>query len=173
MLPPEDYYALLRVSPRAEPAAIRTAYRELMRRYHPDVNGSADAMATATAINEAYACLRDEERRAAYDWERNARPRAHRTGHGPARPMQPRPVWSGPTWSGPSAPVEPSTPWYQPTWGKAIGLGIAGVVTAITFTVTSFIPPVAPAAARPPVEVTMKVKATTVAPDAGSPPSRR
>ena len=31
-----------------------------MRRYHPDVNASADAVSNAKAINEAYACLRDK-----------------------------------------------------------------------------------------------------------------
>lgn len=35
-------------------AIIAAGYRALMRRYHPDVNSSADAVANAKDINEAY-----------------------------------------------------------------------------------------------------------------------
>nr|WP_294847885.1 DnaJ domain-containing protein [uncultured Sphingomonas sp.] len=62
-----DYYATLRVSPDADAAALRRAYRALMRRYHPDVNKDADAGARCHAINEAYDCLRDTAKRANYD----------------------------------------------------------------------------------------------------------
>ena len=139
MAPSEDYYAILGVSPEADGAAIRGAYRALMRRYHPDVNASTEAIATATAINEAYRCLRDTSRRAAYDRERNGRARRTRSGQffaDASTTPTPRPMWSGPR-----APVEPSIPWYQPTVGKAVGLGVAAVITSITFTVTSAVPP--------------------------------
>ena len=53
----DDYYAILGVAPGAQFAVIQAAYRDLMRRFHPDVNASAEADARAKAINEAYACL--------------------------------------------------------------------------------------------------------------------
>jgi len=151
----EDYYALLRVSPDAEAAVIRAAYRALMRRHHPDVNASHDAAAQAKAINEAYACLRDADKRAAYDWQRTQppSPREETPIHPrPHRPHRPRPVWTGPT----PRPETPQ-PWYTPSWGKAVGLGVAAVLTAITFTITSTIPPVTPAVAKPAMEVRMRV----------------
>lgn len=155
MAPGEDYYTILGVSPGADGAAIRAAYRALMRRYHPDVNASADAIATATAINEAYGCLRDASRRAVYDWERNGRARrlraAQAAAQSSAHPVPPRPVWTGP-----SIPAEPSMPWYQPTWGKAAGLGMAAVITSVTFTITSAVPPAGPAVAKEAVDIRMR-----------------
>jgi hypothetical protein len=148
----EDFYALLRIAPSADATAIRDAYRALMRRYHPDVNASDDAAAQAKAINAAYACLRDPDRRAAYDWQRGASASGARATQAHRRPQRPRPVWTGPT-----ACPEPPTQWFRPTWRNAVGLGIAAVITAITFTITSTIPPVAPAVAKPVVEVRMRV----------------
>lgn len=143
----EDFYALLRIAPSADATAIRDAYRALMRRYHPDVNASDDAAAQAKAINAAYACLRDPDRRAAYDWQRGASASGARATQAHRRPQRPRPVWTGPT-----ASPEPPTQWFRPTWRNAVGLGIAAVITAITFTITSAIPPVAPAVAKPVVK---------------------
>ena len=148
----EDFYARLRVSPQSEGAVIRAAYRGLMRRYHPDVNASDDAVAEAKAINEAYACLRDPDKRAAYDWQRSATSRAPQSPYTRRRHQRPRPEWAGPT-----PPAEPPLPWFQPTWGNAVGLAIAAVVTAITFTITSAIPPVQPAAAKAETEVQMRL----------------
>ena len=164
----EDYYALLRVSPEADTAVIRAAYRALMRRYHPDVNASVDAVAKAKAINEAYACLRDESNRAAYDRQRMPRSGGRRPASPASPARRPRPIWNGPT---PHA--EPSMPWFRPTWGKAVGLGIAALITSLTFTLTSTIPPAEPAVAAPALEVTMRMapKAPTVA-NTGEPDCR-
>ena len=158
MTQPDDYYALLRVSPEADGGVIRLAYRALMRRYHPDVNASGDAAAQARAINEAYACLRDARRRATYDRERmqpSTRPFVAAAQASPRRPQSPRPAWTGP-----APPVEAHTRWFRPTLGNAIGLGIAAVITAITFTITSTIPPVAPAVAGPVMVAKMKIAPT-------------
>ena len=64
-----DYYALLEVSPDADEAAIRMAFRRLARRYHPDVAGTG-SLAHMRHLNEAYRVLGDPERRRAYDAER-------------------------------------------------------------------------------------------------------
>lgn len=63
----KDYYATLGVEPGAGDAEIKTAYRRLARKYHPDVSKEAGAEEKFKAINEAYEALRDPQKRAAYD----------------------------------------------------------------------------------------------------------
>ncbi|MBN6149337.1 DnaJ domain-containing protein [Xanthomonas sp. AmX2] len=63
----KDYYATLGVEPSAGEAEIKTAYRRLARKYHPDVSKEAGAEDRFKAINEAYEALRDPSKRAAYD----------------------------------------------------------------------------------------------------------
>lgn len=66
----KDYYAILGIAPSADLKEIKRRYRELARRYHPDVNPSPEAARKITEINEAYDVLSDPERRARYDTER-------------------------------------------------------------------------------------------------------
>jgi len=63
----KDYYATLGVEPSAGEAEIKTAYRRLARKFHPDVSKEAGAEDTFKGINEAYEALRDPQKRAAYD----------------------------------------------------------------------------------------------------------
>ena len=62
-----DYYESLGVGRGASPDELRSAYRRLAKQYHPDINKEAGAEDRFKEINEAYAVLSDEERRAAYD----------------------------------------------------------------------------------------------------------
>ena len=63
-----DYYELLEVERGADDAAIKSSYRKLAMRWHPDKNpGDAEAEARFKAISEAYDCLKDPQKRAAYD----------------------------------------------------------------------------------------------------------
>jgi DnaJ domain len=67
-----DYYTVLQVHPDAEQEVIDAAYRQLMRKYHPDVAGEDGPRAQllhqrAKLINQAYAVLRDPELRWLYD----------------------------------------------------------------------------------------------------------
>ena len=63
-----DYYKTLGVGRDADEKAIRKAYRELARRYHPDMNpGDKSAEAKFKDINEAYEVLSDADKRAKYD----------------------------------------------------------------------------------------------------------
>ncbi|MEQ8411952.1 MAG: molecular chaperone DnaJ [Erythrobacter sp.] len=63
-----DYYQTLGVSRDADGATIKSAYRKLAMKYHPDRNpGDAEAEARFKAVGEAYECLKDPQKRAAYD----------------------------------------------------------------------------------------------------------
>jgi molecular chaperone DnaJ len=62
-----DYYEVLGVNRGASSDEIRRAFRNLAKEFHPDVNKNPDAEAKFKEINEAYAILSDNERRAAYD----------------------------------------------------------------------------------------------------------
>ena len=63
-----DYYELLEVSRDADDKTLKSAYRKLAMRYHPDKNpGCADSEARFKQINEAYDVLKDPQKRAAYD----------------------------------------------------------------------------------------------------------
>jgi curved DNA-binding protein CbpA len=62
------YYDILRVGRRAEPEGVRTAYRRLAQKYHPDkLPNNADAVRVMAMLNEAYAVLSDPDQRARYD----------------------------------------------------------------------------------------------------------
>ncbi|WP_309601535.1 DnaJ domain-containing protein [Sphingomonas sp.] len=66
----QDHYAILGVTPTAQPTVIRAAYLALMREYHPDRNASPMAAERAQAIVAAYKVLGDFDRRQEYDWDR-------------------------------------------------------------------------------------------------------
>ena len=63
-----DFYEVLGVGKDADAAALKSAYRKLAMKYHPDRNpGDAEAEASFKEINEAYEILKDDDKRAAYD----------------------------------------------------------------------------------------------------------
>ena len=78
----KDYYKTLGIERTADDKAIKTAYRRLARKHHPDVNkGKADRF---KEISEAYTVLGDPEKRKRYDtlgpdWERFAQAGAGRS----------------------------------------------------------------------------------------------
>jgi hypothetical protein len=132
----EDLYAILGVSPDSEDIVIKAAYRALMRRYHPDTNNDADALARAREINAAYAVLEDQQKRAAYDASRKASRTRSQAGDNPKKeesasakpkePSQPPPK---------TPPAEQSTPQTGRGWAAvtayAVVLLFAGSMFAL------------------------------------------
>ena len=66
----KNYYEILGVDKKATPEEIKSAYRKLAMKYHPDRNqGNAEAAERFKEINEANETLSDQQKRAAYDYE--------------------------------------------------------------------------------------------------------
>lgn len=84
-MPERDLYAILGIGRGATADEIRSAYRKLARRLHPDVNKSPDAQARFSEVQEAYDVLSDEAKRRLYD-------RTGRVGAGSAPPTA---QWGG------------------------------------------------------------------------------
>lgn len=63
-----DYYELLECERTADAGTIKTSYRKLAMKYHPDKNaGCKDSESKFKAVSEAYDVLKDPQKRAAYD----------------------------------------------------------------------------------------------------------
>ncbi|HEX4942884.1 MAG TPA: DnaJ C-terminal domain-containing protein [Usitatibacteraceae bacterium] len=81
----KDYYAVLGVARDASDAAIKSAYRKLAQKYHPDVTKDPKGEEKFKEIAEAYQALKDPERRAAYD--------QLGSGYQPGQDFRPPPDW--------------------------------------------------------------------------------
>lgn len=79
-----DFYELLECERDADEGTLKSSYRRLAMRYHPDKNpGCSDSEARFKAISEAYECLKDPQKRAAYDRYGHAAFRQNGGGGGP------------------------------------------------------------------------------------------
>jgi molecular chaperone DnaJ len=81
----KDYYKILGVDRKADEKTIKSAYRRLARKHHPDVAKGKDAGDRFKEINEAYEVLSDPEKRRRYDslgpdWQRYAQQGGPQTG---------------------------------------------------------------------------------------------
>jgi molecular chaperone DnaJ len=78
----QDYYSVLGVPKNASEDDIKRAYRKLAMKHHPDRNqGNKESEAKFKEVGEAYECLGDTEKRAAYDNPPHANPFAHGASH--------------------------------------------------------------------------------------------
>lgn len=85
----KDYYKILGVEPEADAKTIKTAYRKLARKYHPDMNSEAGAEDKFKEAAEAYEVLKDSTRRAEFDELRQYGGRQSQGG------FEPPPGWQG------------------------------------------------------------------------------
>jgi molecular chaperone DnaJ len=72
MTVPRDYYEVLGVPRDADTKTIKEAFRQLARRYHPDISAEPDAEQRFKEVAEAYGMLSDPARRASYDAQGSA-----------------------------------------------------------------------------------------------------
>ena len=84
----KDYYKILGVSEDADIKTIKTAYRRLARKYHPDVSSEHDAEKQFKEVSEAYEVLSDQKKRDEYD-------QLKKYGHG--QQFKPPPGWQSRT----------------------------------------------------------------------------
>jgi curved DNA-binding protein len=63
----KDYYEVMDVARDATQDEVKRSYRKLSRKYHPDVSSEEHAEERFKDVGEAYAVLKDPEKRAAYD----------------------------------------------------------------------------------------------------------
>jgi molecular chaperone DnaJ len=63
----KDYYSILQIDHTATPETIKSAYRKLALKLHPDINDSAQAQEDFRKVQEAYQILSDEKKRRQYD----------------------------------------------------------------------------------------------------------
>lgn len=106
----QDYYAVLGVPRTADEKQIKSAYRKLARKYHPDVNKDASAEEQFKRVSEAYEVLSDGEKRAQYDRYGQAWQQYQRNG--------------GPSATGQSA--DDFTRWFTSQQSGARGNGASG-----------------------------------------------
>ena len=110
-----DYYEILGVSRDADDKAIKSAYRKLAMKYHPDQNpDDADAETRFKEVGEAYSVLSDPDKRAAYDRMGHA---AFQNGGGGAG--------AGP-FGGAGASAADFADIFEQVFGDAFGMGRGG-----------------------------------------------
>jgi len=117
-----DYYDVLGVKRGASNAQVKSAYRKMARKYHPDVNKAPDAAEKFKEATEAYEVLSDTQKRQMYDQFGHAEP-------GGFAPGGPGAAYSR-TWGGPGAKVS-----FEEMFGRSgggfMGMGLDEILQAL------------------------------------------
>jgi curved DNA-binding protein CbpA len=90
-----DPYKILKVDPTADEEVISAAYRALSKKYHPDLNKSAEAQTQMQQVNRAYEMLKDSASRAKVDAELARKSSSQSSGQG-MRPSYTQPNYNSP-----------------------------------------------------------------------------
>jgi len=110
--PDKDLYGVLGVNPSAPQEQIRSQYRVLVRKYHPDLHpGDASAALMMERVNAAYDVLGSSEERRQYDAQISASSQSW--GETAARGS-----YGQPAYGSPAAGAGPQSAW-NPQWGNA------------------------------------------------------
>ncbi|MEN3328428.1 MAG: curved DNA-binding protein, partial [Acidobacteriota bacterium] len=72
-----DYYRILGVKPNASQVEIKSAYRKLALKSHPDLNPNSEAGKQFALLSKAYHTLIDPQERAYYDEQLNSQKKAN------------------------------------------------------------------------------------------------
>ncbi len=116
----KDYYKIMGVAKDASQKEIKSAYRKLARKYHPDVSKESDAEDRFKELGEAYEVLKDPEKRTAYD-QLGADWKAGQQG------FQPPPDWDagfefhGDSFTGGNADAAGFSDFFESLFGQAGG----------------------------------------------------
>lgn len=108
----KDYYEILGVKPDANETDIKSAYRKLARKYHPDRNQDAGAEDRFKSINEANEVLRDAEKRRSYDQLRAG-------GYRGGEQFRPPPEWHNQGGGGGGGPEGDFSDFFESLFGRA------------------------------------------------------
>lgn len=136
----QNHYQVLGVSENATHEQIRTAYKKLAMKFHPDKNKSPEAETKFKAISEAHEVLADADKRAEYDHElRNPKPTHQSKANGNGTRRQSAAAQANPFTSNPTPNYRPSSasystprprPTYQPEPSQAQSAGQASATPA-------------------------------------------
>ena len=116
----KDYYDALGVKSDASEAEIKSAYRRLARKYHPDVSKESGAEEKFKAVNEAYEALKEPSRRKAYDQLRAGGYRGGDEFQGAP------PDWQRQAYAGRDGDAEDFSDFFETLFGNRTGGGRAG-----------------------------------------------
>jgi len=109
--PDKDLYGVLGVSPSASQEQIRSQYRVLVRKYHPDLHpGDASAALMMERVNAAYDIVGNSEERKQYDAEISASSQSRSETSAPAS-------YGQSAYGSPAAGARPQSTW-NPQWGN-------------------------------------------------------
>lgn len=111
MTPDKNLYGVLGVSPSATQEQIRSQYRILVRKYHPDLHpGDASAALMMERVNAAYDVVGNPEERRQYDAEISASSQSYGQAAAPGS-------YGQPAYHTPAAGARPQSSW-NPQWGN-------------------------------------------------------